>query len=195
MPNSTAPETNHLEILMKTTLRPLALAAALLSFGLVACDSDSDSDSPLAPAAPAPALKTILEIAAADTSFEALAAAVTAAGLGPTLADTTKQFTVFAPTDAAFAKLPAGTVAELLKEPTGALKDILLYHVVGAKVESPKVVTLTKATTVNGADVTIEVRGGKVYLNGTTQVTVVDIQAKNGVIHVIDGVLLPPAAK
>ncbi len=178
---------------MKTNFRTIALAAALLPLGLVGCDSDSDS--PMAPAAPAAAPKTILEIAAADTSFETLAAAVTAAGLAPTLADTTKQFTVFAPTDAAFAKLPAGTVSELLKDPTGALKDILLYHVVGAKVESPTVVTLSKATTVNGKDVTIEVRGGKVYLNGTTQVTVVDIQARNGVIHVIDAVLLPPAAK
>lgn len=178
---------------MKTTFRPLALAAALLSFGLVACDSDSDS--PMAPAAPMPAPKTILEIAAGDTTFETLAAAVTAAGLATTLADTAARLTVFAPTDAAFAKLPAGTVAELLKDPTGALKDILLYHVVGAKVESPTVVTLSKATTVNGADVTIEVRGGKVYLNGTTMVTVADIQASNGVIHVIDAVLLPPAAK
>lgn len=179
---------------MKTNILPLALAA-LLPFGLAACDSESDTASPMAPPAPSSAPKTILEIAAADTSFEVLAAAVTAAGLAPTLADTTKQFTVFAPTDAAFAKLPEGTVADLLKDPTGALKDILLYHVVGAKVESPTVVTLSKATTVNGKDVAIEVRGGKVYLNGTTQVVVVDIQARNGVIHVIDAVLLPPAPK
>jgi len=176
---------------MKTTFRSLTLAAALLSFGFAGCDSDDSS--PVAPA-PAPAkLKTILEIAAADTSFETLAAAVTAAGLAPVLADTTKQFTVFAPTDAAFAKLPAGTVETLLKDPTGALKDILLYHVVAGKVESGTVVTLSKATTVNGADVAIAVRGGKVYLNGTTLVTVVDVQARNGVIHVIDAVLLPPA--
>lgn len=170
----------------KLLLAPLALG---LTFALSGCDSDSSSTSPHMHDSPKP--KTILEIAAADTSFETLAAAVTAAGLASTLADTTKQFTVFAPTDAAFAKLPAGTVAELLKDPTGALKDILLYHVVAAKVESPTVVTLTRATTVNGKDVAIEVRGGKVYLNGTTQVTVVDIQAKNGVIHVIDAVLLP----
>lgn len=179
---------------MTNFLRPLALAAILAPIGLVGCDSDDSS--PVAPApAPATAPKTILEIAASDTSFETLAAAVTAAGLAPTLADTSKQFTVFAPTDAAFAKLPAGTVTELLKDPTGDLKSILLYHVVAAKVESPVVVTLSKATTVNGKDVTIEVKGGKVYLNGTTLVTVVDIQASNGVIHVIDAVLLPPAAK
>jgi transforming growth factor-beta-induced protein len=179
------------ESIMNTKLAFAALAA--LSLGLTACDSDSDSAT--GPSSPAPAApsRTILQIAAADTTFETLAAAVTAAGLASTLADTTKQFTVFAPTDAAFAKLPAGTVTELLKDPTGDLKSILLYHVVGAKVESPTVVTLSKATTVNGKDVTIEVKGGKVYLNGTTMVTVVDIQAKNGVIHVIDAVLLPPA--
>lgn len=178
---------------MSRISRSLFLSTALFGFGLTACDS-SDDKSPMGPG-PAPVVKakSILEIAASDTTFETLAAAVTAAGLASTLADTTKQFTVFAPTDAAFAKLPAGTVADLLKDPTGALKDILLYHVVGAKVESPTVVTLSKATTVNGKDVTIEVRGGKVYLNGTTLVTVVDVQASNGVIHVIDAVLLPPA--
>ena len=172
---------NHRQI-----LSPFAIACAVALSG---CDSDSNPASPHVHEASQP--KTILEIAASDTTFETLAAAVTAAGLASTLADTTKQFTVFAPTDAAFAKLPAGTVSELLKDPTGDLKNILLYHVVAGKVESPAVVTLSKATTVNGKDVTIEVRAGKVYLNGTTQVTVVDIPAKNGVIHVIDAVLLP----
>ncbi len=171
--------------------RSFALTTALFAIGLSACDSSSDS-SPMASTPTAPE-RTILQIAASDTSFKTLAAAVTAAGLASTLADTTAQFTVFAPTDAAFAKLPAGTVENLLKDPTGTLKDILLYHVVAGKVESPAVVTLSKATTVNGADVTVEVRDGKVYLNGTTMVTTVDIQAKNGVIHVIDAVLLPPA--
>jgi len=97
-------------------------------------------------------------------------------------------FTVFAPTDEAFAKLPAGTVEALLKD-IPKLKTILTYHVVAGQVEAKDVVKLTKATTVNGQDVAIGTVGGVTINNA--KVTKADIQAKNGVIHVIDTVLLP----
>ena len=101
-------------------------------------------------------------------------------------------FTVFAPTDDAFAKLPAGTVESLLKpENLEKLKNILLYHVVSGKVMAADVVGLTSAPTVLGQDVKITVKDGKVYLNDTVQVIITDIEASNGVIHVIDAVLLP----
>jgi uncharacterized surface protein with fasciclin (FAS1) repeats len=101
-------------------------------------------------------------------------------------------FTVFAPTDDAFAKLPAGTVETLLKpENLEQLKSILLYHVVSGKVMADQVVTLESADTVLGKPVTIKVMDGKVYVNDS-QVVLTDVLASNGVIHVIDSVLLPP---
>ena len=102
-------------------------------------------------------------------------------------------FTVFAPTDDAFAALPAGTLDKLLADPA-ALKQVLLYHVVAGKVASDQVVNLTSADSVEGAPIAIAVKDGKVYLNGSAQVVTTDIAASNGVIHVIDQVLLPPAA-
>jgi uncharacterized surface protein with fasciclin (FAS1) repeats len=109
------------------------------------------------------------------------------------LVDTLKgegPFTVFAPTDEAFAKLPAGTVDALLKDiPT--LKNILLYHVVSGKVMAADVVTLSSADTALGKPVTIKVDMGKVYIN-ESEVIITDIETSNGVIHVIDSVLLPP---
>ena len=101
-------------------------------------------------------------------------------------------FTVFAPTDAAFANLPAGTLAALLKDPA-KLKDILLYHVVSGKVTADQVVKLTSAPTVEGKAIKVTVKDGTVYLNDTVKVVTTDIPASNGVIHVIDAVLLPPS--
>ena len=98
-------------------------------------------------------------------------------------------FTVFAPTDAAFAKLPAGTVEALLKD-KAKLTAILTYHVVAGKVEAKDVVKLDSAKTVNGQSVTIKVMGNTVHVDGAT-VTTADIEASNGVIHVIDSVLMP----
>lgn len=112
-----------------------------------------------------------------------------AAGLVATLQGP-GPFTVFAPTDAAFAKLPAGTVEALLKD-KAKLAAILTYHVVAGRVEAKDVVKLTSATTVNGAPVTVKVVNGKVLINNAT-VTAADVQASNGVIHVIDTVILPP---
>jgi transforming growth factor-beta-induced protein len=136
--------------------------------------------------------KTIVDIAVADGRFTTLVAALGAAGLVETLSGE-GPFTVFAPTDDAFAALPAGTVDSLLlPENKQKLTDILLYHVVSGKVMAADVVTLTKAPTVLGKDVTITVKDGKVFLNDTVQVIITDIEASNGVIHVIDAVLLPP---
>ena len=134
----------------------------------------------------------IVDTAVADGRFKTLAAALTAAGLIETLKGA-GPFTVFAPTDEAFAKLPAGTIDTLLKpENKQKLTDILLYHVVSGNVMAADVVKLTSAKTVLGKDVTITVKDGKVFLNDTVQVIITDIETSNGVIHVIDAVLLPP---
>jgi len=134
----------------------------------------------------------IVDTAISAGNFNTLVAAVKAAGLVDTL-KSPGPFTVFAPTDEAFAKLPAGTIDELLKpENKQKLTDILLYHVVSGKVMAADVVKLTSAKTVLGKDVTITVKDGKVFLNDTVQVIITDIETANGVIHVIDAVLLPP---
>ena len=132
----------------------------------------------------------IVETAVADGRFTTLVAALEAAGLVETLKGE-GPFTVFAPTDDAFAKLPEGTVSDLLKpENLETLKNILLYHVVSGKVMAADVVTLESATTVLGQDVIIKVEDGKVFINNA-QVIITDIVTYNGVIHVIDTVLLP----
>ena len=135
---------------------------------------------------------TIVDIAVADGRFNTLVAAVTAADLAGTLSSE-GPFTVFAPTDDAFAALPEGTIDELLANPSGALTDILLYHVASGSVMAETVVTLDAATTVQGEDVAISVTDGNVFLNESVQVIITDIEASNGVIHVIDAVLLPPS--
>ena len=132
----------------------------------------------------------IVETASSNGSFNTLVAAVKAAGLSETLQGE-GPFTVFAPTDEAFAKLPAGTVENLLlPENKEQLTAILTYHVVAGKVTSAQVVKLTSATTVNGQDVDIFLKNGTVRVNGAT-VAAVDVMASNGVIHVIDEVILP----
>jgi transforming growth factor-beta-induced protein len=136
-------------------------------------------------------LNDIVDTAVADGRFKTLAAALTAAGLVDTLKGD-GLFTVFAPTDDAFAKLPAGTIDNLLKpENKQTLTDILLYHVVSGNVLAADVVNLTSVPTVLGKDIKITVKDGKVYLNDTVQVIITDIETSNGVIHVIDAVLLP----
>ena len=130
----------------------------------------------------------IVEIAVAAGNFQTLVAAVQAAGLAETLSGP-GPFTVFAPTDEAFAKLPEGTIEALLAD-TEKLGSILTYHVVPGKVMARDVVNLTKAATANGQDVQIKVRDGKVLINDA-MVIVTDIEASNGVIHVIDTVIMP----
>ena len=139
-------------------------------------------------AAPAKSDETIVQIAAGNEDFSTLVAAVQAAGLAETLSGE-GPFTVFAPTNEAFAKLPAGTVEALLQDKE-KLTAILTYHVVAGKVMAADVVNLTSATTVNGQDVEIKVWDGKVMIDGAT-VTATDIEASNGFIHVIDTVILP----
>ena len=132
---------------------------------------------------------TIVDVAAANPDFGTLVAAVKAAGLAETLSGK-GPFTVFAPTDAAFAKLPAGTVEDLLKpENKAKLAAVLTYHVVAGKVSAADVVKLDNATTVNGKSVEITVTGGNVMIDEAT-VTATDIKASNGIIHVIDTVIL-----
>jgi len=133
----------------------------------------------------------IIDTAIAAGSFKTLAAAVTAAGLVDTLKGA-GPFTVFAPTDEAFAKLPAGTVDALLKD-IPKLKAILTYHVVAGKVHAADVAKLDgkSAKTVNGAEVKVSTTGG-VKLNGSANVVKTDIECTNGVIHVLDSVILPP---
>jgi uncharacterized surface protein with fasciclin (FAS1) repeats len=142
-----------------------------------------------ASAAAPTATKDIVDTAVAAGSFKTLAAALQAGGLVEALKGA-GPFTVFAPTDEAFAKLPAGTVETLLKpENHDRLVAILKYHVVAGKVTSDQVVRLTEAATLQGQKVAIAVDGG-VKINGA-KVVAADVEASNGVIHVIDAVLLP----
>jgi uncharacterized surface protein with fasciclin (FAS1) repeats len=205
-----APDRNEYPM-KRTLLLPLAAATAIV---VAACGGASSTAAPAtaaptveatsaAPASEAPMSAAPSESAAAATgdivdvateagSFKTLLTAATAAGLVDTLKGE-GPFTVFAPSDEAFAKLPAGTVEDLLKDPE-ALKAILLYHVVAGKVTSDQVVGLTSADTVGGPAIKISTKDGSVYLNDTVKVVTTDIEAANGVIHVIDGVLLPPTS-
>lgn len=135
----------------------------------------------------------IVDTAVAAGDFSTLVAAVQAAGLVDALKGE-GPFTVFAPTDAAFAKLPAGTVDALLADPKGDLTQILLYHVVPGKVMAGDVTDGLEATTLQGQPLKFAVKDGQVFVNDA-QVVAADVAAANGVIHVIDSVLLPPAAE
>jgi len=115
---------------------------------------------------------------------------VIAAGLAPTLSGD-GPFTIFAPTDAAFAAIPMETLTELLADPSGSLTDILLYHAIGADVRSTDLMNGQVATTINGKDITVEISPDGVFINNA-KVTVADLVADNGVVHVIDAVLIPP---
>jgi len=130
----------------------------------------------------------IVDVAIAAGSFQTLVAAVQAAGLVDVLRGA-GPFTVFAPTDDACAKLPAGTVEGLLANPQ-ALAAILTYHVVPGRVTAEQVVGITSATTVQGGALRVSVMNGTVHINDAT-VVAADVAASNGVIHVIDTVLLP----
>ena len=163
------------------TLKTL-MALSLIAAAPVAAQNYGSAESKKAET------KNIVETAVAAGSFKTLAAALQAAGLVETLSGK-GPFTVFAPTDEAFAKLPAGTVEALLKDKQ-KLTAILTYHVVAGNVPSSEVVKLTSAKTVNGQDVKIQVMDGKVMVNNA-HVVKADVKANNGVIHVIDTVILP----
>ena len=131
----------------------------------------------------------IVQTAIKAGNFTTLATALTEVGLVDALKGD-GPFTVFAPTDEAFKNLPDGALEGLLKDKE-ALKNVLLYHVVSGKVSSKEVVDLNKATTLNGSDLNIKTNNGKVMINDA-DVIGADVMASNGIIHVIDKVLLPP---
>jgi uncharacterized surface protein with fasciclin (FAS1) repeats len=163
-------------------LRKSLLTATVLLPLLAACSSTNADTA---------ATKDIVDTAAGAGQFNTLLAAAQAADLVGTLKGP-GPLTVFAPTDAAFAALPAGTVDNLLKpENKDQLVKVLTYHVVAGEVMAADVVKLSSATTVEGADVAIDASSGKVMINNA-QVVQADVDASNGVIHVIDKVLLPP---
>lgn len=155
--------------------------AAMAVVGLTLSQQARAADAP----------KDIVDTAVAAGSFKTLAAALTAAGLVDALKGK-GPFTVFAPTDAAFAKLPPGTLDSLLKpENKEKLKGILLYHVVSGKIMAADIKGSAKPATLQGATLDVKAGAGGVTVNGA-KVTAADVAASNGVIHVIDAVVLPP---
>jgi uncharacterized surface protein with fasciclin (FAS1) repeats len=167
----------------KLTILSFTLLIAPLLLG-TGC-SDSDTTGGVMSMQP-----NIVETAIADGNFGTLVAAVQAAGLVDTLSGT-GPFTVFAPTDAAFAKLPAGTLDDLLKpENKSVLQEILLYHVVPGQKYASDVVGVSSLATAQGQSVAITVNGNQVFVN-QAEIIQTDIQTSNGVIHVIDEVLIP----
>lgn len=173
---------------------PAPTTSAPMATATTSAPTPSATASPTAAAAE----KDIVDTAVDAGQFTTLAAALQAAGLVETLKGP-GPFTVFAPTDDAFAKLPEGTVDQLLQEPQGRLAEILKYHVVSGEVPASEVVKLDgqKVETVQGAELTVEVEGDSVVLvdadGNRINVVTTDVQASNGVIHVLDGVLMPPA--
>jgi len=147
--------------------------------------------TPTMAASPAPnASQDIIETAASAGMFTTLATALTAAGLVETLKGA-GPFTVLAPTDEAFAKIPAADLQALLADKT-KLTKVLTYHVISGDVPSSQISTMSNAKTLEGSEVSIKMVDGKVMLNGTSTVTSADVKASNGVIHVINTVLMPP---
>jgi len=164
-----------------TSMKKTLLASSMAALMVTAVGARAEAQAPT---------KDIVDTAVAAGSFKTLAAALTAADLVKTLKGA-GPFTVFAPTDAAFAKLPAGTVEDLLKpENKAKLVAVLTYHVVPGKVTAAQVAKLTSEKTVNGASLSVHTEDGSVMIDNAT-VTGADIMASNGVIHVIDTVLLP----
>ena len=152
----------------------------------IAPASDTSMEPVVAPAE----TKDVVDIAIASPDHSTLVAAVTAAELVETLKGT-GPFTIFAPTNAAFNALPAGTVDGLLKpEQKSALSNILTYHVVAGAVKAADLKDGQKVKTLQGEELTVSIKDGKVMINGAT-VTAADLTGSNGVVHVVDGVLMP----
>ena len=173
---------------MKTNRFRYTLAA----LGVAAVASIGAVGGASATADRAAADKNLVQTASDAGQFTTLIALAKRAGLAGALSGSGK-LTVFAPTDKAFAKVPKATLRKLQRN-RSMLRTVLLYHVVKGDVRAAKVVTLRRAKTLNGASVRIGVKGQRVYLNRTTRVVKTDIAASNGTIHVIDGVLIPPAS-
>ena len=183
------------------TILKLTAAAFAATLLVAACSSDGDDDSASTTEAPAETTTTaaaddaatsdqnIVETAVAAGDFTTLATALDAAGLVETL-EGDGPYTVFAPTDAAFEALPAGTLDDLLADPE-ALADVLTYHVVDGDVMAADLSDGMEVTALNGDTLTVTIDGDTVKVNDAT-VTTADIVTSNGVIHVIDAVLIPP---
>jgi uncharacterized surface protein with fasciclin (FAS1) repeats len=157
--------------------RTLLLVMGLTTMIVVSCDKDEDMDE-LPPV-------NVMEIIATSSNHTTLRAALQASGLDAVLRGS-GPFTVFAPTDAAFAALPAGTIEALLANPSGDL----LYHVVGGNILSTMLSDNMKASSVSGKELTVTIQAGTAFINNA-RVTTADIQSQNGVVHVIDAVLIP----
>lgn len=163
---------------MNNVKRILGITLLAAPISVMAGNSDSD---------------TIVSIAAGNDSFSTLVTALKAADLVSTL-QTDGPFTVFAPTNEAFSKVPEETLNNLLKpENKAQLQAVLTYHVVSGSVNAETAMSLSEATTVQGEKIDIRVNGNKVMINNA-EVVATDIQASNGIIHVIDNVILPPSS-
>jgi uncharacterized surface protein with fasciclin (FAS1) repeats len=158
-----------------------ALATAVAVGGAAASPSSSTASD-----------RNIVQTANEAGQFKTLVALVKRAGLAGALTGSTKV-TVFAPTDKAFAKVPQATLRKLQRN-RALLRAVLLYHVAKGNVKAAQVVKLRTVKTLNGATVRVGVKGNRVYLNRKVRVVKTDIEASNGTIHVIDGVLIPPAS-
>jgi uncharacterized surface protein with fasciclin (FAS1) repeats len=165
---------------------------ALTAIGVAAVISVAAVGGAAASANDAAADKNIVQTASDAGQFKTLISLAKQAGLAGALSGSGK-LTVFAPTDKAFAKVPQATLRKLQRN-RALLRAVLLYHVVKGDVKAAQVVKLRRAKTLNGAFVRIGVKGQRVYLNRTTRVVKTNIDASNGTIHVIDGVLIPPAS-
>jgi uncharacterized surface protein with fasciclin (FAS1) repeats len=168
----------------------MKLALLFTSMTLVtACNDDDDNDNNYVE----PEANTIVDVAISNGNFTTLVAALQATGLDATLDDENADFTVFAPTDAAFALLPDGTVEALLED-TDTLSDILTYHVIAGRVGAAEAVSSagSQVPMVNGDNIGLSLDGDSLLVN-TATVTITDVMADNGIIHVIDAVLMPPA--
>jgi len=170
------------------TKRTISTLAAVTAVAVAAVGPASASARATGDAVPASAKKDIVETAVAAGKFETLTALLTKAGLVNTLKGK-GPFTVFAPTDKAFSKVPKATLDALAKD-KAKLRSVLLYHVAKGKLTASKVVKRKSIKTLNGQRVRVKVRGGKVFVGGARVVTP-DVRASNGVIHVINKVLIP----
>jgi uncharacterized surface protein with fasciclin (FAS1) repeats len=170
---------------MRKLLTSMVLASVLAPAAIAVADT-----TPATPAKAAAPGRNIVQTANAAGDFKTLVMLVKRAGLTGALSGESK-LTVFAPTDAAFKKVPKATLAKLLAD-RAQLRRVLLYHVVAGDVKAAQVVQLRSAKTLAGPRVRIRTEGGKVFLNSTSRVVKTDVAASNGTIHVINRVLLPP---
>ena len=177
---------------MKTSIRLASLAVAVTGLAFAGAGAAARYQTTRPTTQPAQERNTVITVAKNAGSFNTLTRALRQAELVETLQGQ-GPFTVFAPDDKAFDKLPTGTLETLLKEDNQQqLKTVLLYHVASGKVTADKIVNLQEVESVEGSPIAIQVTDGKILLNDRIQITKTDVEADNGVIHIIDGVMIPP---